>query len=176
MACLPRSAWRASPAVTITLATPGGGIPSTTTGLCHVSRTSTAPCGSGKGRHDRIAASHQRSWPCSSSICDIFILLYFCQSVFVCQSVCHQYCSSIKLIICRYNISTADYDAWEDPEINHELRRMEVPVYNGGTKKYKLTDEHISNVSNVYTRFGMDYDEARMVSCSFVILLYTSYV
>jgi len=68
------------------------------------------------------------------------------------------------LFCARYNISTADYDAWEDPEINGDLRRMNVKVYNGGNTASNLVNRQISNVSDVYTRFGMDYDEARSVS------------
>lgn len=62
----------------------------------------------------------------------------------------------------RYNISTADYDAWEDPEISGALMRQNVRVYNGG-EQGNTVNRQISNVSDVYTQFGMDYEEGAQV-------------
>ncbi len=63
----------------------------------------------------------------------------------------------------RYNISTADYDAWTDSDINGSLVRQNAQVYNGDSNA-GTANRQISNVSEIYTQFGMDFEEARLVS------------
>lgn len=71
----------------------------------------------------------------------------------------------------RYNISTGDYDAWDDENINGSLMRRGANVYDGSADG-SLVGRAISNVSDIYTQFGMDYEEARNVSCQKNKLLY----
>ncbi len=67
------------------------------------------------------------------------------------------------LLCCRYNISTGDYDAWDDEEISGALERQNTRVYNGA-RDGSTTNRQISNVSNIYTQFGMDFEEGAEVS------------
>ena len=67
------------------------------------------------------------------------------------------------MICCRYNISTGDYEAWNEDRADGSLRRMNARVYNGD-QNGNTVNRQISNISDVYAKFGMDYEEARLVS------------
>ena len=60
--------------------------------------------------------------------------------------------------VCRYNISTADYNAW-DPSVNGALERVQQEVFNGDN----VARTTISPL-NVWSRFGLSQDEAYQVS------------
>lgn len=64
--------------------------------------------------------------------------------------------------ICRYNISTGDYEAWDDSEISGELQRQNARVYNGAANG-GTANRQISNVTDIYEQFGMDFEEGARV-------------
>ena len=68
------------------------------------------------------------------------------------------------MLFCRYNISTGDYDQWDDSSINGSLESENAQVYNGNQQESQLQNRRISNVSNIYTQFGLNFDQARSVS------------
>ncbi len=51
----------------------------------------------------------------------------------------------------RYNISTADYDGWTDPNVNSSLVRESMSVFNGEGN----TNAQVSPL-DVYTDYGFD--------------------
>ena len=78
--------------------------------------------------------------------------------------LCYVYLiTETTVLVCRYNISTADYEAWEDSKINGSLRRQNARVYNGD-RNGNTANRQISNVSDIYTQFGMNFEEGARVS------------
>ena len=72
-----------------------------------------------------------------------------------------------KVLSCvsRYNISTAEYDGW-DSAVNSSIARLRnIRVLDGDTENGEATlnPETISELSDVYERFGFSTEEAREV-------------
>lgn len=69
------------------------------------------------------------------------------------------------VFLCRYNISTAEYDGW-DSAVNSSIARLSnIDVLDGATNggEADINGEVISELSDVYTQFGFETEEAREV-------------
>jgi len=80
----------------------------------------------------------------------------------------HMHAHSFTLTTCiccthRYNISTADYDAWDGATNSSIERRTNVRVFNGDTNNF--VREEVSDL-DVYSQYGFSREEALQVSAN----------
>ena len=63
----------------------------------------------------------------------------------------------------RYNISTADYEAWGEQGVNSSIERQTARVFNGANG---IVNRQISNITSVYEKY-FNYETAAQV-CVYV--------
>lgn len=67
------------------------------------------------------------------------------------------------LPVSRYNISTAEYDGWSGA-VNSSISRIRESVLDGGNNnEVELNRRIISELPDVYERFGFTFDQAKEV-------------
>ena len=66
----------------------------------------------------------------------------------------------LSVCVCRYNISTAEYDGW-DSSVNADIERVNAEVLDGPNDDVRT--RVVSELEDVYEQFGFTVEVARQV-------------